>query len=212
MRLSINNFGRSTFAKLAAAALGICVLAPVSQARDHDHDHDQDVDFGIRTDNHGNFGIDLNIFNRDHDRRPAPVERVWVEPVWKCQTERVWVEPVYEKVSERVWCPPVAKDVVERVWVPPVYEEREIVRFQWGRRVVVRERVKVADGHYEERHAIVVVSEGRWDNVDKWVLKCDGHWETKDRWVCISDGHWDERVVREVPVRRDYDRGDRYRR
>jgi hypothetical protein len=199
------------FAKLAAAALGVMVLAPVSQARDHDDDH-QDVGFGIQTDNHGNFGIDLNIFS-GHEREYHPaVERVWVEPVWKNQPDRVWVEPVYEKVSERVWCPPVTKDVVERVWVEPVYEVRETTRYEHGRRIVIRDTVRVSDGHWEERHSTVVVTDGHFDTVDKWVVKSDGHWESKDRWVCVADGHWEERAVREVPVHHDYDRGDRYHR
>src|SRR5438067_3558744 len=156
MKRMITNFGRTIgrigFAKLAAAALGVMVMAPVSQARDRDHDR-EDVDFGIRTDNHGNFGIDLNIFSgHEREYRPA-VERAWVEPVWKCQTDRIWIDPVYEKVCERVWCPPVTKDLCERVWVAPVYEIRETTCYEHGRRIVIRERVKVSDGHYEERHS-----------------------------------------------------------
>lgn len=203
----MNRIARKTLTTLAAAALGVLVLAPTAQARD------KDVDFGIRTDNQGNFGLDLNIFSgRDRYVRPEPrpvVERVWVEPVWRCQTDRIWIDPVYEKVIDRVLCPPVTRDIVTKIYVEPVFEDRETVTTERGRRVVRRERVQVSAGHNEERRSTVVVSEGHWNNIEKWVLKCDGHWEAKERWVCASEGHWEEhplrevREVREVRVRHD---------
>jgi hypothetical protein len=78
---------------------------------------------------------------------------------------------------------------------------------------VVRTREKVADGHYEERHASVVVVDGHFETHDRWVMKCDGHWETHDNWVCVSEGHYEDRVVRAAPVveekRVDIHLGDR---
>src|SRR4051812_41862430 len=188
--------GRNSLKKLAAAALGICVLAPVAHARDHDHD--QDVDFGVRADNHGHVDFGIGFFG-GHDHVRERTERVWVDAVWKNEG-RVWVEPVWEKVSDRVWCPPVTRDVCTRVWIEPSYEVRETTVWEHGRRIVRRERVEVAPGHYEERHSDIVVADGHWDTTDKWVLRSDGHFEGKDRWVCVSEGHCEDRVIREAPV------------
>lgn len=191
--------GRNSMKKLAAAAVGICLLAPMAQARDHDRD--KDVDFGVRADDHGNVGLDLSfIGGRDHGVRERS-ERIWVDPVWKCETDRIWVDAVYENQCQQVWCKPVTKDVCTKVWVEPTFEVRETTSYDHGRQIVRRERVQVAPGHYDEQHSTVVVTEGHYKSVDNWVLKCDGHWETKERWVCASDGHWEDRVIREAPLR-----------
>jgi hypothetical protein len=208
MKTLIAKVRRGSLKKLAIGALAVGIIGPVAQAKDKDR-HD-DVNFGVSADNHGNFGLDLSIFSHDHDRdrfaRPVPCERVWVDAVWVNRAERVWVDAVYVPVRERVWCPPVTKEVCTRVWVEPTYEDRETVTWQHGRRVVIRERVQVCAGHYEERKSTVVVTEGRYDTVEKWVLKCDGHWETRDNWVCASEGHYEDRPVAQVDVRFEHRR------
>jgi hypothetical protein len=186
---------------LSGVVMSVSLLAPIAQGRDHDHDRDDHdrVDFGVRADDHGGLGLNLSIGDRDHARRDR-VERVWVDAVWRNDGGRVWVEPVWEKAVDRVWVAPVTRDEVTKVWVDPVYETRETVTYEHGRRVVVRARVKVADGHYEERHNTVVLTEGHFQTSERWVLKSDGHWEGRDNWVCVSEGHYEDRVVRATPV------------
>jgi hypothetical protein len=195
MKYITNRFGLKT---LAAAVLGICVVAPVAQGRDRDRD--DHVGVGVRADDRGDFGLHLSFGERDHHERRDRVERVWVDAVWRNDGGRVWVDPVWEKAVSRVWVPPVTKDVCEKVWVEPVYEDRQTITWDRGRRISVHVRVKVADGHYEERHSTVVVCDGHWDTSEKWVLKCDGHWETRDNWVCVSEGHYEDRIFRPAPV------------
>lgn len=191
MKFITNRFGLK---KLAAAVLGICVLAPVAQAHDKDH-----VDFGVSADNHGDVGLDLSF--SDHDHHPHDrVEHVWVDAVWRNDGTKVWVDPVWEKVADRVFVPPVTKDVCTRVWVDPVVEDRQVVSYSHGHKLVVHTKVEVSPGHYEDQHTSVVVADGHYDTSEHWVMRSDGHYEVHDNWVLVSDGHYEDRVVVAHPV------------
>jgi len=154
-----------------AAAVGAAGLMPVSAfAGDrydrgdrydhHDYGHDRD---------HNDYKIDFGIRVGEPYGYPAPA------PV----TQRVWVEPVYRTVCDRVWVQPVYRTECDRVWVEPVYQVRDGVRWERGRRVVCRENVLVAPGHWESRDRQVLVSAGYWQNVDRQELVCAGHWEDR---------------------------------
>jgi hypothetical protein len=93
---------------------------------------------------------------------PAPVDRVWVEPVYQTVSDRQWIEPVYQTV-------------VDRVWVPEHREDRDVLRHG---RVVHREWVFVP-GHYDDAPRQVLVSEGHWQQVERQELVAPGHWETR---------------------------------
>src|SRR5688500_3420248 len=95
--------------------------------RDHDHDRGKPQ-----------IKVDVNFGRPRYEERRV---RYWVEPVYTTVRDRVWVEPVYKTVCERVWVEPVYKTVYEVVCVPARYEVRECVRYQRGRRVIIRERV-----------------------------------------------------------------------
>ena len=105
---------------------------------------------------------------------PAVTQRRWV-PAY---TERFWVEPAYEEVRvpavvERVWVP----EVRERVWVEPRYDFRLDLR---GQRI----RVRLGDGHYEDR----VVSPAHYE--DRVVR----HGRVERR--VVRAGYYEDRVVR----------------
>ncbi len=198
MNRMINKFagfiGRNTLTKLAAAVLGVCVLAPVAQAHDHDS-----VTVDVHNDDVG-FGLAIG----GHDHHDVHNDRVWVDAVWRNDGGRVWVEPVWVKTGSRVWVPPVTQDAVAKVWVDSVYQDQEQVSWSHGHRVVVHVQVEVTPGHYEKQHTTVVVAPGHWEGQDTWALKSDGHWEGHDNWVLVSDGHYEDRVVHEVPDHHDH--------
>jgi len=92
---------------------------------------------------HDDFRIDLHIGPHFgwHDDRPRYEDR----------EVRVWVDPVYRTVYDRVWC-------------PDRYEDRDVVEYFHGYRRVIRERVLVEPGHYQD--------------VPRQELLTPGHWET----------------------------------
>src|SRR4051812_13416098 len=95
-------------------------------------------------------GFGFRIEERRGEVCRDEVRRVWVEPVFEDRCEKVWVPATYRTECERVLVSPesyVTK--CERVWVEPVFEVREVERYEHGRRICVRERVCVRDGHYE---------------------------------------------------------------
>ncbi|WP_428936875.1 hypothetical protein [Fontivita pretiosa] len=186
--------------RVYAAAMGIVLLASPAWARVHDlHDRAERYDRGERYERGERFehrdrdrsrtrvDIDISIGRGEPDicLPPPPPP---CEPVYEERIERVWVEPVYRTVYERVWREPVIREEIEQVWIEPVYEERDIVRYDgcWNR-IVVRERVLVCPGRWEQRRRQVVV--------------CEGRWETIQRQELVVPGHWEQRVVR-VPVER----------
>lgn len=96
---------------------------------------------------HDDFRIDVHIGPRGplfgwYDDRPRYYED---------RDVRVWVEPVYRTVCDRVWC-------------PDRYEDRDVVEYYRGYRRVIRERVLVERGHYQD--------------VPRQELVVPGHWET----------------------------------
>jgi hypothetical protein len=159
--------------------------------RDHDRDRDRDK---------SDFRIDLRIGNDPFCEPPPRHElretRVWVEPVDRTVHEKVWVEPVYRSTYDRVWVEPVYREENERIWIPDRYEYRECVEWEYGRRVVRRERVLVEPGHWDIRTHRVLVCEGRWENVERQELVCAGRWEYVERQECLTPGHWETRVER----------------
>lgn len=130
------------------------------------HDYRND-----RNDRHDRDDVRVDI--RVGDARPGYGQRV----------DRVWVEPVYRTDCDRVWVAAVYRTECDRVWVEPCYEMRDVVHYEWGHRRIVRERVIVSPGHYEDRPRQVLVSDGHWENVDRQVLVSAGHWE--DRVVVV---------------------------
>ena len=67
--------------------------------------------------------------------------------------------------------------VDEEVQAPARYEVRETVRYERGRRVVIRERVLVEPACTRRIARNVCVSEGRWDVIEKRVCVTPGRWE-----------------------------------
>lgn len=143
----------------------------------------------------GDINRGRDDFHRDRDDlRPARREEVRIDigirdhhDRYETRSDRVWCEPVYRTVCERVWVAPVVQDVCERVWVEPVYEVRETVTYEYGRRVVRRERCLVSPGHFEERHRQVVVVEGHWQNVERQELVSAGHWEYRTAQYAVPE-------------------------
>jgi hypothetical protein len=159
-----------------AAALAGMAAAPSTALADRKDDRD----FGRFRDGRVDFRYD----ERDHGRR------VWVEPVYRTVVDRVWIEPVYRIEVDRVYREPVVQTVCEKVWCPDRYELRNVDRYEYGRRVVRRERVLVERGHYKEVHRQVVVKPGCWENVERRVLVCEGHYKTVERREVVRPGHW----------------------
>lgn len=168
----------------AAAALMIVPAATFAHDRDHD-DHDRwNATGGVRV----NFD-----FGRPHVEERAT--QVWVEPVYQTAVDHVWVAPTYRTVTDRVWCPPVTQNVTQRVWIPDRFEGRDVVRYEHGRRCIVRENVLVAPGHYEDRVTQVEVTPGHYDEAQHQELVCAGHYEDVQRQVLVAPGHFETRVA-----------------
>lgn len=162
-----------------------------------DRDYGRDLgDYGRRDgdwrdrgwDDHGRRGRKRDVeVNVDIIRGRPP--RDVCPPRYEERRTRVWVEPVYKTVCDRVWKAPVYETVVEQVWVPARYEERRVVRYRHGCRVVVCERVEVCAGHYETRTRQVETCAGRWETVERQELVCAGHWDYKVERVPCDDGY-----------------------
>jgi hypothetical protein len=180
--------------RVCAAAMGIVLLASPAWSRVHDlYDRGERYDRGDRYEHRDRdrsrtrVEIDIAIGRGEPDiclpPPPGPCDTVYEERI-----ERVWVEPEYRTVYERVWREPVIREEIEQVWIEPVYEWRDVIRYDdCGNRIVIRQRVLVCPGRWEQRRRQVVV--------------CEGRWETIQRQELVTPGHWDQRVVR-VPVER----------
>jgi hypothetical protein len=118
---------------------------------------------------------DRYYYGKHHDRGHVDFSIGYAQGGY-VQTQQVWVQPVYRTECDRVWIEPVYRTECGRVWVEPVYGCREYVRWECGRRVVVRERV--------------VVTPGYWQNTSTQVLVCAGHWEARERQVLVTEGYW----------------------
>jgi hypothetical protein len=201
--------GSKSLMTLSVAA-GLASLAPMAalaaddgrygdrHGRDYRHTVEHRYERTYLDHNHHDRGksqikVDVNFGSPRYEERRV---RYWVEPVYTTVRDRVWVEPVYKTVCERVWVEPVYKTVYEEVCVPARYEVRECVRYQRGRRVIIRERVLVEPEHSRRVARNVCVSEGRWDTVERRVCVSEGHWDVVERRVCASEGRWDYRVER----------------
>ncbi len=108
------------------------------------------------------FGVDIAV------AQPAPPPPVIVT----APVDRVWVEPVYQTVTDRVWRDATTEDRCTRVWIPDTVQDQVV---HYGRHDRV-ERVFVP-GHYEDRHETVVVAPGHWEDVQRQELVTPGHWE-----------------------------------
>src|SRR4051812_23645209 len=150
-----------------ATSAGLFAVPATAKADHRDH-----ADFFFRID------------NRDHDRH-----RVWVEPVYEERVNRVWVEPVYRTECVRIPVGGHYETRCDRVWVEPVYETREVVRYEHGRRVCVRERVCVRPGHFENVDRRVWVPGGERTE-ERQVLVTAGHFEERCDRVCVREGYW----------------------
>jgi hypothetical protein len=115
--------------------------------------------------------------------------RVWVEPVYEERRSQVWVEPVFRCEQVPVFVNEYFETKCERVFVEPVFETREVVRYERGRRVCVRERVCVRPGGWQnvERKDCVPA---HYRHEERQVLVTPGHYETKCDRVCVRDGYW----------------------
>jgi hypothetical protein len=142
--------------------------------------------------------VDIDVNLGGHSRPHYAERRVrhWVEPVYRRTSERVWVEPVYKCVTERVWVAPVYRTVYEEVYSPARYEVREIVRYEHGRRCLLRERYLIEPACTRRVARQVCVAPGHWDTVERRVCVAEGHWDVVERNVCVSEGRWDYRTER----------------
>jgi hypothetical protein len=135
------------------------------------------------------FSGRVEIRKDDDCRRDAP-RRVWVEPVYEERRSRVWVEPVYRCESVPVFVNEYVETKCDRVWVEPVYEVREVVRYERGRRVCVRERICVREGGWQNVERRVCVP-AHYRHEDRQVLVTPGHFEDRCDRVCVREGHWE---------------------
>ncbi len=149
--------------------------------------------------------IDINL-RLPGDRRvpppiygPQPVERVWVEPVYQTTYDRVWAEPVYQTVTNRVWVEPVYQTVNDAVWIPDRYEDRQVVQYSRGRRVIVTQRFLVEPAHQAVVPRQVLVTPGSWQDVTTQQLVGAGGWQNIPRQVLVAPGHWEYVAVPVAP-------------
>jgi hypothetical protein len=186
-------------AKYFIAAAAAVLLPSIASAEVHDLGARRDSfrgDAGQRYDrgdvNRGrdDYRRDRDDFRHDDFRRDEVRIDIGLgqrRDRYETRSERIWVEPVYRTVCDRVWVAPVVQDVCDTIWVEPVYEVRETVTYEYGRRVVRRERCLVTPGHYEQRHRQVVIREGHWENVERQELVSAGHWEYRTTQVRIPE-------------------------
>jgi hypothetical protein len=172
---------------MAAAAVGLAGLTPIT-ALAHDHHHD-DVNVDIRI---GDVPVRRWV--------PAVYEertsRIWVEPVYRTVCDSVYDAPVFRTECERVWREPVVRTDCERVLVPDRYEWREVTVFDCGRPHLERRRVLVSAAHYEKIERTVVLAEGHWENVEHQVLVRDGGYRKIERQELVTPGHYETRCER----------------
>jgi hypothetical protein len=115
---------------------------------------------------HPHFDFDVAV----GEPAPPPVVVVAPPPV-----DRVWIEPVYRTVTDRVWRDAQTEDRCVRVWVADTVQDQVIVH---GRHEHI-EQVFVP-GHFEDRHEAVVVAPGHWEDVQRQELVTPGHWADCD--------------------------------
>ncbi|MBV8781045.1 MAG: hypothetical protein JO353_06580 [Phycisphaerae bacterium] len=145
-----------TMGKLGLAGLAISALPALASA-------------------HSRVSVDIGV-----GAAPCAPETIYVAPA---PVDRVWVEPVYRTVCDRVWVDAVTQDQCTRVWVPDQYEQRVI---RYGHHKCV-EQVLVAPAHYEDQHQTVVITPGHWEDVQRQELVSPGHWE--ERTVVVERDH-----------------------
>lgn len=121
---------------------------------------------------------------------PQPATRVWVEPVYRTTYDQVWADPVYQTVTDRVWVDPVYQTINDSVWVPDRYEDRQVVQYEQGRRIVRIEHVLVEPAHTAVVPRQVVVQEGHWQEVTRQQL-VSGGWQQVPRQELLTPGHWE---------------------
>jgi hypothetical protein len=169
----------------AAVATGAMLMPSFASAADHgfrnyggDHRGPEHRDF-----DHGHFNHDDH-----HDFSFTNFGFAFSNPTpaYEQHVDRVWIEPVYQTVCDRVWCAPVVKHAVDRLWVDPIYEDRDVISYEDGSRVIHRERTLVTPGHWEDRSREIVVRPGHWDNVERQVLVSPGHWEDRVTNVAVD--------------------------
>jgi hypothetical protein len=136
-----------------------------------------------KADHFDRFRVELR---RDENCAPR---RVWVEPVYEERNTQVWVEPVYRSEDVPVFVNEYFDTKCERVFVQPVYETREVVRYEHGRRVCVRENVCVRPGGWQNVERKVCVP-AHYRHEERQVLVAPGHYETKCDRVCVREGYW----------------------
>src|SRR4051812_44012428 len=149
---------------------------------------------------HFGFGVRVDERRVEH---VAP--RRWVEPIYEERQTQVWVEPVYRTESAPVFVAEYYETKCERVWREPVYEVREVVRYERGRRVCVRERVCVRPGGYDTVERRVLVP-AHYRHEERQCLVTPGHYEAKCEKVCAREGHWEGREVIVEHPRHERDR------
>ena len=127
---------------------------------------------------HSHVTVDVGVDS------PCPPPAVVVEAA---PVDRVWVEPVYRTVCDHVWREAVTEDRCERVWVPDQFQDQLVGhgRHQWV------EHVLVTPAHYEDHHEAIVIQPGHWEDVQRQELVAPGHWEDR-RVVIVPERHHDD--------------------
>lgn len=163
-------------------ALPAMASAQVHDYRNGRYDRGDRYDRRDKHDHKGDIRVGIGFGSPAYERR---IDRVWIEPVYRTEIDRVWIEPVY-------------RTEIERIWIEPIYEMREVVRYEYGRRVI--------------RHERVLVRPGCWETRPRQVLVCEGYWKTVERQVLVRAGCWEERVVMVPAPRPSFTFGFDYRR
>ncbi len=205
----------------ALAAAVAAALPATAMARDNDHrgpardrdlrEHrDHDVHQFRDRDSHedydhadGHVGIGIRVGSPTAVYEQA---QVWVPPVYRTVTEQQWIPATYRTVIDHVWVEPVVQHQSERVWVPDRYEDRIVIRHEYGHEVQTHERVLVERGHYANVDQDVVITPGHYEAHPQQELVCNGHWETVTHQELVTPGHF-EPVRTVVVTPREHDSG-----
>jgi hypothetical protein len=150
-----------------------------------------------------NAGVNIDIHLGSHPAPPVygpqPAQRIWVDPVYRTTYDQVWSEPVYQTVSERIWVEPVYQTINDSVWVPDRYEDRQIVQYEQGQRIVRTEHVLVEPAHMALVPRQIVAQEGHYEEVTHQQL-ISGGWQSVQRQELVTPGHWEYVAVRVPPA------------
>jgi hypothetical protein len=161
-------------------------------------------------DDHGGGRLDIRLGGPVYAPAPVivapPVQRVWVEPVYRAVTEQVWVPDQYQTVIDHVWIDPVTQTVTDRVWVPDQFAWSDVDHVDAnGRHYTTKEKVLAQPGHFENQPRQVVVTPGHYQDVPRQQLVAAAHYESVTHQELVSAGYWQDQpavIVAPRPVYR----------